>query len=57
MLFVLDYKNRLTTSEMIDKYINAEIPSINFELIQLVIKYMLHGPHIDYFPCYNKEKN
>ena len=42
---------------MIDKYINAEIPSINFELIQLVIKYMLHGPHIDYFPCYNKEKN
>ena len=32
MLFVLDYKNKLTSPEMIDKYITAEIPSIDFEL-------------------------
>ena len=42
---------------MIDKYISAEIPSIDFELQQLVIKHMLHGPHTDYSPCHNKEKN
>ena len=53
---VLDYKNKLMTPETIDKYISAEITSIDFEL-QLVIKHMLHGPHTDYSPCYNKEKN
>ena len=44
MLFVLDYKNKLSTAEMIDKYISAEI-------------HMLHGLHTDYSACYNKEKN
>ena len=48
MLFVLDYKNKLTTLEMIDKYISAEIPSIDFELQQLVIKHMDHIPIILY---------
>ena len=38
MLFVLDYKNELRIPEMIDKYISAEIPAIDFELQQLVIK-------------------
>ena len=57
ILFVLNYKNILTTPEMIDKYISADILSIDFELQQLVIKHMLHGPHTDYSPCYNKEKN
>ena len=57
VLFVLDYENKLTNPEMIDKYISAEIPSIDFELQQLVIKHMLHGPHTDYSPWYNKEKN
>ena len=46
MLFVLDYKNELTTPEMIDKYISAEIPSVGFELQQLVIKHICYMDHI-----------
>ena len=55
MLFVLDYKYKLTSPDTIDKYISAKIPSIDLELQELVIKHMLHGPHIDYSPCYEKE--
>ena len=57
MLFLLDYKNKLTSPDNIDKYISAEIPSIDHELQEFVLKHMLHGPHTDYSPCYDEEKN
>ena len=57
MLFVLDCKNKLTSPDTIDKYISAEIPSIDLELQKLMIKHMLHGPHTEYSPCYDKEKD
>lgn len=57
MLFVLDYKDKLTTPEVIDKYISAEIPSDDPKLQELVIKHMLHGPRTVYAPCYDKEKD
>ena len=40
-----------------DNYISAEIPSIDLELQELVIKHMLHGSRSDYSPSYGKEND
>ena len=49
---------KLFTPENIDKHISAEIPSSdNLELQQLVIKHMLHGPHTNKSPCFQKDKS
>ena len=52
------YQKNNYTPENIDKHISAEIPSSdNLELQQLVIKHMLHGPHTNKSPCFQKDKS
>ena len=57
MLFTLDHKNKYNNPETIDKYISAELPENNKELEELIVKYMLHGPHTPESPCYDSKKD
>nr|XP_042913037.1 uncharacterized protein LOC122273048 [Parasteatoda tepidariorum] len=55
-LFILNPRDKLLTPSSIDRFICAEIPpKDNFpNLHQKVSKHMLHGPHSEATPCYDK---
>ena len=57
MLATLHPNNKLLTPEASDRYISTEITSDNNTLQKLVIKHMLHGPHTEASPCYDKNKD
>ena len=54
LILTLHPKDKMKTSDHIDKHISAEIPLDNEELKKLVIKHMLHGPHTGESPCVKK---